>query len=179
MPSFPDRAARRAGADGDEVRQLLTDDAFRRAYWGGHLPEGAFWQALGLPVPDDAARAHVLDLRPMVDPSRVDGWRRVAEVWVISNHRHEWLLPVLAGNGFDAVVDRIEVSSLGGRVKPDPAAWEVLLADGTPASLVAVVDDQQANLESAEALGITAIAARADGAWPHAVDAWLRSVGVP
>lgn len=179
MPSFPDRAARRAGADADEVRHLLTDDAFRRAYWGGHLPEGAFWQAIGLTVPDAAARARVLDLRPLVDPARVDAWRRVAEVWIISNHRHEWLLPVLARSGFDAVVDRIEVSSLGGRVKPDPSAWEVLLADGTPASRVAVVDDQRANLESAEALGMTAIAAHEDGAWPRAVDAWLGSVAAP
>ena len=48
MPDFPARAAARAGADARAVRALLTDDGFRRAYWGGHLPEAAFWQALGL-----------------------------------------------------------------------------------------------------------------------------------
>jgi len=177
MPDFPDRAARHAGADPHSVRRLLTDDGFRRAYWGGHLPEAAFWDALGLEVPGHARRAEVLDLRPRVAPQRVAAWARVADVWVISNHRHEWLLPALAAHGLDAVVHRIEVSSLSGRVKPDPGAWEVLLADGTPAAQVAVVDDQRRNLEAAEGLGIAAIAAAGDDAWQRAVDAWLASRG--
>ena len=177
MPDFPARAAARAGADADAVRALLTDDAFRRAYWGGHLPEGDFWQALGLQPPDDRERARILDLRARVDPARVAGWAREAEVWIISNHRHEWLLPALAAHGLDRVVNRIEVSSLSGRVKPHPAAWEVLLGDGTPPDAVAVVDDQRANLDAAEALGITAIAATGDDGWAHALDAWLASRG--
>lgn len=173
MPDFPARAAARAGADAGAVRALLTDDAFRRAYWGGHLPESAFWQALGLQPPDDQERARILDLRPRVDAERVAGWARVAEVWIISNHRHEWLLPALAAHGLDQVVHRIEVSSLSGRVKPDPVAWEVMLHDGTPPGAVAVVDDQRANLDAAEALGITAIAATGDDGWAHGLDAWL------
>jgi putative hydrolase of the HAD superfamily len=113
-----------------------------------------------------------------VSPQRVAGWAQGAEVWIISNHRHEWLLPALAAHGLDGVVDRIEVSSLSGRVKPDPGAWEVLLADGTPPDQVAVVDDQRANLEAAEGLGITAIPAADDGAWPQALDAWLAYRGL-
>lgn len=175
MPDFPARAAERTGAHAHAVRHLLTDDAFRRAYWGGHLPERAFWQALELEPPDDRRRARVLDLRARVDRERVAGWARVAEVWIISNHRHEWLLPALAAHGLDQVVHRIEVSSLSGRVKPDPAAWEVLLSDGTPPGAVAVVDDQRANLDAAEGLGITAIAATGDAAWAAALDAWLAS----
>ncbi|MGB1526465.1 MAG: hypothetical protein ACPG9N_02720, partial [Miltoncostaeaceae bacterium] len=102
-------------------------------------------------------------------------WRQTADIWVVSNHRHEWLLPVLDAAGFTAVVDRIEVSSLTGRVKPDPAAWEALLADGTSPERVAVVDGQQPNLDSAHALGFTAL--RADGGtrWADQVDAWLAS----
>ncbi len=173
MPDFPARAAARAGADAGAVRALLTDDGFRRAYWGGHLPEAAFWQALGLQPPDDRERARILDLRPRVDPGRVAGWAQVAEVWVISNHRHEWLLPALAAHGLDQVVHRIEVSSLSGRVKPDPTAWEVLLHDGTPPGAVAVVDDQRANLDAARALGITAITASGDADWADALDEWL------
>jgi FMN phosphatase YigB (HAD superfamily) len=175
MPDFPGRLAARTGADPHAARRLLTDDAFRRAYWGGHLPEEAFWMALDLDAPDDSRRVGILDLRARVDPARVAGWAGVADVWIISNHRHEWLLPALAAHGLDDLVDRIEVSSLTGRVKPDPGAWEVLLEAGTPASRVAVVDDQQANLDAAAALGLTAIHAAGDGAWADALDAWLAS----
>jgi hypothetical protein len=51
MPAFPARAAAAVGADPDAVRALLTDDAFRRQYWSGDLPEDAFWRQLALPVP--------------------------------------------------------------------------------------------------------------------------------
>lgn len=176
MPSFPARAAARTGAGEDEVRTLLTDDAFRRAYWGGDLPERAFWDQLGVVVPDARHRAEVLDLRPRIDPARVAAWGEVAEIWVVSNHRHEWLLPVLAAWGFEPVVDRIEVSSLTGRVKPDPSAWAALLAGGLPPSHAIAVDDQQANLDAARSLGITAVRAGDDTSWADAVDAWLASV---
>jgi FMN phosphatase YigB (HAD superfamily) len=175
MPSFPERAAASIGADPGTVRAMLTDDGFRRRYWSGDLPEEAFWGALDLDAPDPGRRAEVLDLRSRIDPARVATWRAVADVWVVSNHRHEWLLPVLGRAGFDEVVDHIEVSSLTGRVKPDPAAWEALIADGTPAMDVVVVDDQEPNLEAARSLGITAIRAGADNSWADAVDAWLAS----
>lgn len=176
MPSFPSRAAARTGADEQEVRTLLTDDAFRRAYWGGDLPERAFWDQLGVALPDAVRRAEVLDLRPRIAPARVAAWGEVADIWVVSNHRHEWLLPVLAEWGFEPVVDRIEVSSLTGRVKPDPSAWAALLADGLPPSRAIAIDDQQANLDAAASLGITAVRAGGDTAWADAVDAWLASV---
>lgn len=175
MPSFPARAAASMGADPGTVRAMLTDDGFRRGYWSGDLPEDAFWGTLDLDAPDPGRRAEVLDLRPRIDPARVAAWRAVADVWVVSNHRHEWLLPVLGRLGFDEVVDHIEVSSLTGRVKPDPAAWEALIADGTPAMDVVVVDDQEPNLEAARSLGITAIRAGGDNSWADAVDAWLAS----
>lgn len=176
MPSFPARAAARTGADEQEVRTLLTDHAFRRAYWGGDLPERAFWDQLGVPVPDDARRTEVLDLRPRIEPARVAAWAEAADIWVVSNHRHEWLLPVLARWGFEPLAHRIEVSSLTGRVKPDPSAWAALLHDGLPASLAIAVDDQQANLEAARSLDITAVRAGDDAAWADAVDAWLAAV---
>jgi glucose-1-phosphatase len=175
MPEFPSRAAAAVGADPDAVRALLTDDAFRRQYWSGDLPEHAFWHALAVPVPSPDERAVILDLAPLIDPARVASWREVADVWIISNHRHEWLLPVLAAWGFDAVVDRIEVSSLCGRVKPDPGAWEVLLEDGLPPARVAVVDDQAPNLDAARGLGITPIAATGDLGWADRLDAWVRA----
>ncbi len=174
MPEFPSRAAAAVGADPDDVRALLTDDAFRRRYWSGDLPEHAFWHALALPVPSPDERAAILDFRPLIDPARVASWREIADVWIISNHRHEWLLPALSAHGFDTVVDRIEVSSLGRRVKPDPCACEVLLEDGLPPGRVAVVDDPAPNLAAAHGVGLTAIAATGDLGWADRLDAWVR-----
>ncbi|MSO43891.1 MAG: HAD family hydrolase [Thermoleophilia bacterium] len=173
MPSLPDRAAARAGADPDAVRRLLTDDVFRVAYWGGDLPEAAFWEAVGVPVPDERTRRRVLDLKPLIDPARVADWNARADVWVISNHRHEWLLPVLARTGLADAVDRVVVSSTSGRVKPDPAAWAVLMGDGVSPGDVFVVDDQVRNLDAARSLGMTAVLAVGDLSWADEVDGWL------
>ena len=132
MPTFPARAADRLGVDPSAVRDLIRGP-FRDDYWGGRVPESAFWHALGVPVPDAPDRMAILNLRPRIDPARVAAWREVADIWIISNHRHEWLLPVLAQTGLADVVDHVVISSVGGHVKPDPAAWAVLLADGTAA----------------------------------------------
>lgn len=172
MPTFPARAADRLGVDPSAVRDLIRGP-FRNDYWGGRLPESAFWHALGVPVPDASDRMAILDLRPRIDPARVASWRQVADIWIISNHRHEWLLPVLAQSGLADVVDHVVISSIGGHVKPDPAAWAVLLADGTAAEDVLIVDDQPRNVEAARSLGITAVAAGDDHAWCVEVDRFL------
>jgi putative hydrolase of the HAD superfamily len=176
MPTFPARAAEHLGADPDLVRELIRGP-FRDDYWGGRLPESAFWERLGVPVPSDDDRPRILDLQPRIDPARVAGWGEVADIWIISNHRHEWLEPVLRSTGLGDVVDRVVISSIGGHVKPDPAAWAVLLADGTPVDDVLVVDDQARNLEAARSLGITAVPATGDDAWCDAVDRFLAVLG--
>jgi putative hydrolase of the HAD superfamily len=172
MPTFPARAAARVGADPDLVRGLIRGP-FRDDYWSGRLPESAFWDRLGVPVPSPDDRAGILDLRPRLDPARVAAWRQHADVWIISNHRHEWLEPVLQASGLDGVVDRVVISSRGGKVKPDPAAWAVLLDDGIDPDDVLVVDDQTRNLDAARSLGITAVAATGDLTWCDEVDRFL------
>jgi putative hydrolase of the HAD superfamily len=176
MPTFPARAAEHLGADPDLVRDLIRGP-FRGDYWGGRLPESAFWDRLGVTAPSPAERADILALRPRIDPARVAAWRAVADVWIISNHRHEWLEPVLAETGLGDVVDRVVISSIGGCVKPDPAAWAVLLADGTVPGDVLVVDDQATNLDAVRSLGITAVAATGDLTWCDAVDRFLAARG--
>lgn len=176
MPTFPGRAAAALGVDPDLVAGLIRGP-FRDDYWGGRLPEPAFWQRLGVVPPTPADRARILALAPRIEPARVAAWRQHAEVWIISNHRREWLAPVLAATGLDTCVDCVLISSDTGLVKPDPAAWAVLLADGTDPADVLVVDDQQRNRDAAEGLGITAVAATGDLGWCDAVDAFLAARG--
>lgn len=71
------------------------------------------------------------------------------------------------------MVDHVVISSTGGHVTPDPAAWVVLLADGTAAEDVLIVDDQQRNREAARSLGITAVAAGDDDTWCVELDRFL------
>lgn len=172
MPSFPDRVAAITGADADVARALFTG-SFREDYWRGLYDESAFWERIGVPTPDAVQRRRVLGLHALLPASRVAGWRRRAQVWIVSNHRHEWLDPVLAETGLAAAVDRVVVSSRTGLAKPDPAAWEVLLEGGIAAHDVLVVDDQQPNVAAACALGMSAIRAEPGSAWPDQVDEWL------
>lgn len=172
MPSFPDRVAAVTGAEADVVRDLFVGP-FRERYWTGLHDESAFWERIGVPVPDTATRHAAVGLSALIPPLRVAGWRDEAQVWIVSNHRHEWLEPVLAETGLAAAVDRVLVSSRTGLAKPDPAAWEALREGGVRPDHVLVVDDQQPNVAAARALGMMAIRADPGSAWPDQVDAWL------
>lgn len=80
---------------------------------------------------------------------------------------------MLALTGLADVVDHVVISSIGGHVTPDPAAWAVLLADVTAAEDVLIVDDQPRILEAARSPGITAVAAGDDDMWCVEVDRFL------
>lgn len=77
---------------------------------------------------------------------------------ILSNHRHEWLLPALAPlrDNLDAVF----VSSLIGECKPDDAAFLKVCAlwHCEPREVV-FVDDQNENLETASRLGMRVVRA--------------------
>jgi HAD superfamily hydrolase (TIGR01509 family) len=122
-------------------------------------------------APDGVLRARlVAGLRPLPALARVRDWRRRVPVAVLSNHRSEWLLPVLARAGLGSEDARILVSDRIGAVKPDPAAWDALLAPGIDPAGVLVVDDAEPNLRAAAARGMRTLPADPGGAWTRAVD---------
>jgi putative hydrolase of the HAD superfamily len=147
----------------------------RRPLWSGAAPEAALWRWLReagvADASDGALRARlVAGLRPLPALGRVADWRRRVPVAVLSNHRSEWLLPVLARAGLGPEDARILVSDRIGALKPDAAAWDALLAPGIDPGDVLLVDDAPRNLRAAAARGMRTLPAGPDGAWIREVD---------
>jgi putative hydrolase of the HAD superfamily len=152
---------------------------FRDDLWSGSKGEDDFWArfagACGLSHPPSAWR-EVIDaaMHPMPALSRLAGWSRHARLVLISNHRHEWLLPRLDACGVTGHFAEVCISSTTGLVKPEPAAYERALGEMDRRSVL-YVDDKGANVDAARELGIRSALADRDGLWIGEVDAWLRN----
>lgn len=163
---------------GGEPEQMIAhyEAQLRPGLWRGGISEDQFWhgvaQALGAGEPDPAWREYVLERfteLPAVD--RVAWWSQRAELWILSNHRHEWLRDLLAASHITALFDRILISSEIGAMKPDPEAFR-FLTEGDPERLL-FVDDKQENLDAAALAGVPGLLADPDGRWHAQVDTWL------
>lgn len=93
---------------------------------------------------------------------------------VISNHRHEWLLPVLRSHNLGQFIDSIYVSDVTGQVKPSLTAYATALG-GDIDSCVGYIDDKEANVCAVETLGIRGRVADPRGEWTRTVEDWLKS----
>lgn len=107
--------------------------------------------------------------------ARLCDWSQQADLWLLSNHRHEWVLPGLEMNGVAHRFSRLIVSSEVKAMKPDPVIYADL-REGNP-SEVCFVDDKQENLDAALAAGTVDVAVLADPEceWIRDVERWLAS----
>jgi putative hydrolase of the HAD superfamily len=149
-------------------RHHLRDDL-----WSGSLKEPDFWRRLGGYCgadldPEVWRRFLIARWTPLPAATRLSEWHERAEIWILSNHRGEWLRPMLEEHQLLGYFDRLFVSSEFGGVKPGPAAFRPVLAglEGRPALFV---DDQLSNVRAATRLGLPAM--QATGAhWQDRVD---------
>jgi putative hydrolase of the HAD superfamily len=164
------------GRDADEMIGFYNSE-LRRPLWTGSHSEEDFWLRiadwLGVEPQTETWRQRMLEAidLPLPVAASLERWADVAELWILSNHRHEWLAPLLAEAGFTPHFTRILVSSELGEMKPDPAIFERVVA-GRPVRVL-FVDDKQENLDAGAAFGIEAQLAEAGGAWQDEVDDWL------
>jgi putative hydrolase of the HAD superfamily len=165
------RASRAAIADFYQRR-------LRQGLWAGTDPEPAFWTRLtdyaGVTDDHEALRAFTIStMSPLIPLEQLRRWARRVPIWLLSNHREEWLGPALANLGIDSVFARRYVSSLTGLVKPDPAAFRAVVeAAPFDAASILYVDDKVANVRAAETLGMIGLVAASDD-WPTFVDVWV------
>lgn len=166
----------------DERRQPREDllqkwrDGVRVAAWTGTISESEIWRRLGLKTLDEIAVAREL----MVDcfkvgfaGARLPEWSLLAPIWILSNHRSEWLLPRTRKFQLDEYIAKVIVSDQVGAVKPDPAAFYPISSLEIAPSRVLFVDDQPRNLDAASRLGFQVVHATNDGSWTKSVDLML------
>lgn len=171
-----DAVSRTCQCTATEVEAIFREQ-FRDALWRGRISTSEFWRdlalACGLPSPRTSwLDTMLLSMVPLPATRLLPRWRRRARLVVISNHRHEWLVPVLQRHNLDRVIDAMYVSSVTGKVKPSLDVYTTSLG-GDLTSCVGYVDDKSANVQAAEALGIRSCVADAHGAWISEVEDWL------
>lgn len=150
----------------------------RQDLWSGRGPEQQFFAgicgAAGVgPDGYDHWRDRLLEImQPLPAIKKVAKWAEEIDLAILSNHRHEWLRPLLTLNHIDTYVpaERLFISSEVGAIKPDPAAFGLLTALRHDPAEILYVDDQLVNVEGARSLGIDAIQADANGDWVNSVD---------
>lgn len=174
------RLATHCGVSIDRVARTFRQ-CYRDDLWSGTLAEAGFWPQIAREVGgrashDDIQRwreAVVDSLRPLPAAHRLPDWTRQAQVWLLSNLRHEWLDPVMERLGWHDLVERVFVSSRTGLVKPDHRAYTQLLTAAHPGDTLLYVDDKSANVSASAEIGIDAIRATAQGQWIRMIDRWL------
>jgi putative hydrolase of the HAD superfamily len=148
---------------------------WRRPLWVGEMSVKQFFIELAEMVHIEPARLEarlVAGFQLLPAARRVPAWAETGPVWLLSNHRAEWLRPILAAAGLDQHLDTIIISSEVGMLKPEPDIFRLVLDtwDG-PASQITYVDDQASNLAAARAQGIgRLVEADPAGEWTRLID---------
>ena len=169
--------ARAAGVSVHRVHALHHQ--LRHRLWCGQINEPTFWstmfESLGLAHDPDRWRARMGHLLGPGIPARtLERWSGHIPVWLLSNHRSEWLLPALERHGLTRHLERVVVSDIVGVAKPDPAIYELVEARaGHAPQRLLFVDDRPRNLRPARHRGWHTIRADRHGRWTGTVDRLL------
>jgi putative hydrolase of the HAD superfamily len=138
------------GVGGDEMARRWRT-RWRLPFWEGVIGEAELWSAL-------APRLDPVELRADLESRYRPGpWfqfvtRHEGPMWLLSNHRTEWLLPRLERFGVGDQFERILVSDALGAAKPSATAFAALRT--RPDAVF--FDDSARNVEAARKLGIAA-----------------------
>lgn len=147
----------------------------RADLWTGSISEEAFWSRLCGAFPSiDGGEAKVVllaHIRPLPAALKVPVWSKYATIHLLSNHRLEWIQPVL--QPILPFISGITVSSLAGCCKPGPEIYELVHAGLGRRDKVWFVDDQERNFKEAKRLGWHTLSADPNGDWVRTVDSLL------
>lgn len=143
---FLAEAAQRHGRDSEQVLHAWSSHV-REPFWLGQLEVAQMWATL-IPGTDPAALTAELESRYAPGPLFGALADISAPVWLLSNHRSEWLLPRLQRFGLDGRFERVYVSDAIGLVKPDVEAFR-LAQRAAGSRRILYVDDKPANVAAA------------------------------
>jgi FMN phosphatase YigB (HAD superfamily) len=167
---FRDIAGSAGGRRTARELAALHRETLKADLWRGAITESQYWDAIAAFVGVDGRHAWRAALlrryRPLVSGTWLRACAEVVPVWVLSNHRAEWASHVLWQTGLAPCLSRTFISSQRHVIKPEPAAFEQVLAcwGGLP-SRVLFVDERAGNLRAAERMGLAPLRADRRGRW--------------
>jgi putative hydrolase of the HAD superfamily len=150
FPGFLREIGERMGIGGDEMLRRWRAH-WRLPFWEGSITEAEMWEAVA-PGLDAAQLRSDLERRYQRGPWFEFVMQHDGPMWLLSNHRTDWLMPRLERFGLTGRFECILVSDALGAAKPSPMAFAPLRTrDDT-----VFFDDSPCNVEAARALGIAA-----------------------
>lgn len=150
----------------------------RESLWSGRVSEAEFYvwvrrQSNQLNQSDELMRRLVqANLRLLPAAEWVAKWSEKANIHILSNHRHEWLTPILAP--LMPYITSCTISSEVGMCKPDASIYNNLHDRLEQFVEIYFVDDQERNLIPARERGWETILADSDGQWIETINELLK-----
>ena len=140
---FIAEVAERSGGD-RAAAVAMWHDRIRRPFWLGQVEVDELWQAVA-PGADGAALA--VELEERYAPGPLFHWieRSSEPIWLLSNHRTDWLEARLARFGLADRFERVYVSDAIGQVKPDVEAFRFAQREAGDRTIT-YVDDKPGNV---------------------------------
>jgi putative hydrolase of the HAD superfamily len=153
FPAFVRDLAIRLDRDPTEQWAVWRNE-LREPFWVGRLTRDELWSRIA-PGFDVDQLEHELERRFAPGPlfGAVAGSTR--PLWMLTNHRSEWILPRLARFGLAGRFEQVLVSDTEGAAKPSPDAFRRVLAEAARRP-VTFIDDNPRNVEAARRLGLRA-----------------------
>ncbi|MBD0380180.1 HAD family hydrolase [Paenibacillus sedimenti] len=166
-PSFWEEIATTADISYNDLKTLFKNEV-RDHLWTGVISEEEFWTWLHnhFPILEVRYTRPLINkhLVPLPAIEQISKWSDKADIHLLSNHRNEWLAPLL--NPISKYLKSITISSEVGNCKPDPKIYQLVqekIVHRTTS--IIYVDDQQKNLIPAEELGWETVFADQEGKW--------------
>lgn len=151
----------RSGAGAGVIGERWTQQ-LRKPFWEGRLTDAELWAALAPGHDPDDLRAD-LEARygpgPLLAPVLAHG----GPVWLLSNHRSDWLHDRLDRFDIHDRFERIIVSDAIGAAKPSRRAFAIV-TDEIGQRSACFVDDQERNVVASRAHGLPARLVRSGSA---------------
>ncbi|GFN31748.1 HAD-IA family hydrolase [Paenibacillus xylaniclasticus] len=173
-PAFWTEAVTRSGVDYAVVRARYKSE-IRDDLWSGVLTEEQFWSWIAFYCPSispEAGQALLMDcLVPLPALTYLHKWSRIADLHLLSNHRHEWLLPKL--EDYIELFRTVTISSQSGCFKPNEAIYRIAEQSIGIEAPILFVDDSTTNLQQAELFGWSTLLADVEGKWISKVEPLL------
>lgn len=139
----------------------------REELWTGKISEEKFWTQIckGFPtIKIDSAKAILISyIKSLPALKEVATWSKYANIHLLSNHRIEWIQPIV--KPIESYVSSITISSQVGYCKPNPEIYALVKMQLCNESNVLFVDDQEKNFKEARVLGWNTLLADENGDW--------------
>ncbi len=163
---FLDDLAIATGGTSAEMRRLWREEIHDDA-WLGRIDDEQLWTRLtGRTVDHDICMAELRRrYQPTAVVNHIAAWSEAVPLWILSNHRANWLYERLASHKLAHWFQRILVSEELGAMKPDPRAFQPVVSAVSHPAAALFIDDQAHNVEAAAELGLQSLRADPENAW--------------